>query len=380
MRIILATPIYPPEIGGPATYAKELSRRLAKAEHITIVAFGTEAEAVEGVKIVMVRKDQSLLSRLVEYFFVLLREARVADTIYVQNAVASGLPAVLVGMLLRKPVVLKFVGDEAWERASQKGKTQKNLEAFLAAPEGGFSISVFLSIQKFVLNHVSAVVPPSEFLGNILNAHYGVPASKITVNYNAFEGTVATEDTVARKPHQILSVSRLVTWKRVDGIINALKILKHNFPDVTLVVAGEGPEEAKLKKLAQELGVEASVTFLGRVLRADTDRLEKESGVMVLNSTYEGLPHIALESFATHTPLVATDIPGTREAVIHERSGLLVPQGDDATLAVAIGRIFNEPELREKVVSGATELLREKFSWDQHIQNLLAVFSSLKEN
>lgn len=101
---------------------------------------------------------------------------------------------------------------------------------------------------------------------------------------------------------------------------------------------------------------------------------------MVLNSTYEGLPHIALESFATHTPLVATDIPGTREAVIHERSGLLVPQGDDATLAVAIGRIFNEPELREKVVSGATELLREKFSWDQHIQNLLAVFSSLKEN
>lgn len=380
MRIILATPIYPPEIGGPATYAKELSRRLAKAEHITIVAFGNEAEAVEGVKIIMVRKDQSLLARLVEYFFVLLGEAREADTIYVQNAVASGLPAVLVGMLLRKPVVLKFVGDEAWERASQKGKTKKNLDEFLAAPEGGLGISIFLSIQKFVLHHVSAAVPPSEFLGNILNSYYGVPASKITVNYNAFEGTIADGDSMVRKPHQILSVSRLVVWKRVDGIINALKILKHEFPDASLVVAGEGPEEVKLKKLAQDLGVAESVSFMGRVLREDIERLEKESGVMVLNSTYEGLPHIALESFATHTPLVATDIPGTREAVIHERSGLLVPPGDDATLAVAIGRVFNEPDLREKVVSGATELLREKFSWDQHIQNLLAVFSALKEN
>jgi len=380
MKIIIATPLFPPEIGGPATYTRELATRLAKPEHITIVAFGNEAEAVEGVKIVLVRKDQSLPSRLVEYFFVLLREAKSADIIYVQNAVASGLPAVLVGMLLRKQVVLKFVGDEAWERASQRGKTKKNLEDFLAAPEGGLSISIFLSIQKFVLNHVSAVVPPSEFLDNILSSYYGVPASRITVNYNAFEGTIATGDSVVRKQHQILSVSRLVSWKRVDGIINALKILTHNFPDASLVVAGEGPEEAKLKKLAQDLGVEGSVTFLGRVLREDIERLEKESGVMVLNSTYEGLPHIALESFATHTPLVATDIPGTREAVIHEKSGLLVPPCDDATLAVAIGRIFNEPLLREKVVSGAAELLLEKFSWDQHIQNLLAVFAQLKEN
>src|SRR3569832_25851 len=190
MRIVLATPIYPPEIGGPATYTKELATRLASSEQVTIVAYADKAEVVEGAKLVLVAKSQGLVSRLWQFFVVLLREAKGAQVIYVQNAVAAGLPAVLAGMLLRKPVMLKFVGDEAWERATQAGKTKKNLAEFLAAPDGGLQSSIFISIQRYVLNHVSAVVPPSQFLGDILSANYGVAPSKIHVNYNAFD-TVA---------------------------------------------------------------------------------------------------------------------------------------------------------------------------------------------
>src|SRR3569623_1007794 len=217
MKIVLATPIYPPEIGGPATYTKELAMRFAKSEQVTIVAYADEAQVVEGAKLVLVAKSQGLLTRLVQFFFALVREAARADVIYVQNAVAAGLTAALAGRLLRRPVVLKFVGDEAWERATQAGKTQKNLADFLAQPQGGLKTSVFISIQRFVLTHVSAVVQPSELLGEILSGYYGVEPTKITVNYTAFEGAPTTQ-TAPRKPRQKLSVPRLVSWKRIDGI------------------------------------------------------------------------------------------------------------------------------------------------------------------
>jgi glycosyltransferase involved in cell wall biosynthesis len=380
MRIILATPIYPPEIGGPATYTKELATRLSKSEQITIVTYADEAQVIEGTKLVLVAKSQGLITRLVQFFFALLREARKADVIYVQNAVAAGLPAALAGLLLKKPVVLKFVGDEAWERATQVGKTKKNLAEFLAAPEGGLKTSIFISIQRFVLNHVTAVVPPSEFLAEILEAYYGVPPGRVSVNYNAFEGAEASAESIVRKPHQVLSVGRLVLWKRIDGIMGAFKILRNAYPDATLVIAGEGPEEQKLKSLAQELGIAEAVEFKGRVSREQVGLLEGESGVIVLNSTYEGLPHIALEAFASRTPLVATDIPGTKEAVMHEKTGLLVPAGDEATLAVVIERIFAEPELRLRLVTGGLEALSGKFSWEQHLQSLLAIMASFKDN
>ncbi len=379
MRIILATPIYPPEIGGPATYTKELATRLAKAEQITIVTYADEAQVMPGTKLVLVAKSQGVFSRLIQFFFAMLREAGKAQVIYVQNAVAAGLPAVLAGMLLKKPVVLKFVGDEAWERAAQAGKTKKNLAEFLSAPEGGLKTSIFISIQRFVLNHVSDVVPPSQFLGEILIAFYGVPREKVSVNYNAFEGAAVSVES-SRKQRQIVSVGRLVSWKGVDGIMRALKIVRNAYPDATLVVAGTGPEEANLKKLAQELGLAEAVEFKGALSREEVAALEAESGLMVLNSTYEGLPHVALEAFAARTPLIASDIPGTREAVVHEKNGLLVPAGDDATLAVSIERVFADEVLRLRLITGGLESLKEKFSWEQHLQNLLAIFASLKDN
>jgi len=98
----------------------------------------------------------------------------------------------------------------------------------------------------------------------------------------------------------------------------------------------------------------------------------------VLNSTYEGLPHTALTSFAAGIPIVATSIPGTDEAVYDEKSGLLVPAGDDAALAQAIERLFIDAELRAKLIAGGKQILEEKFSWSAHIETLLALCESVR--
>ncbi len=378
MKIILATPVYPPEIGGPATYTKELAERLRSDHEIVIVAYASTSEIIPGTTLYIASKRRPLPLRFFKYLFDLFRASSGADVIYVQNAMASGLPAVLVGMLRGIPVVLKFVGDEAWERATQERRTKKQLEEFLATPEGGWRTRIRMGIQEFVLRRAAIVTTPSAYLAEALVRTYHVPASRMVVNYNAAEETETLPFSAENIPHSIVATARLTKWKGIDGIIRATKLLLPKFPDVQLRIAGDGPEEANLKTLTKELGMEKHVEFLGRVSRAETWHLRKISEVYVLNSTYEGLPHTALTSFAAGIPIVATDIPGTNEAVYHEKTGLLVEPGNDQALANAVARLFDDAPLRAKLVEGATQILKEKFSWEVHLKTLLGLFESVR--
>jgi len=378
MRIILATPLYPPEIGGPATYTAEIAKRLRGAHTISVVAYTDLGTQIEGTTLVRVHKSRPLPLRLISFFFTLLKATKGADVVYAQNAVAAGLPAMLVGKIRRIPVVIKFVGDEAWERATQARQTKKTLEEFLAHPEGGIKIRLIKWVQGVTLRHVDVVTTPSAYLREALVREYRVRPENGVVNYNAAEDVVANVS-VARTPHQIITTARLTAWKGVDGIIRAVAMIAKQFPAVRLVVVGDGPEKESLVRLVKEKGLEKNVEFLGRVEHDVALRRQQESAVQVLNSTYEGLPHIVLESFATQTPIVATNIPGTNETVYNEKTGLLVEAGDDAALAHAIIRVFEEDALREKIVSGGTELLHEKFSWQSHVSKLLGIFTSLQK-
>lgn len=378
MKIVLATPVYPPEIGGPATYTKELAERLKDSHEIVIVAYASTSTPIPGTKLFVASKRRPLPLRLLKFTYDLYQAADEADVIYVQNAMAAGLPAVIVGALRGIPVVLKFVGDEAWERASQERRTTKRLEEFLAHPEGGWRTWLRMKIQGFVLRRANIVTTPSAYLRDAIVRTYGIEDSRAVVNYNAAEKEAEAPFEATVIPHQIVATARLVEWKGIDGIVRAVALLRKEFPDVRAVIAGDGPEEERLKSLAKELDVSDCVTFTGRVSRTETWHLRKSSEVYVLNSTYEGLPHTALTSFAARIPMVATDIPGTNEAVYDGVSGLLVKPGDDQALADAIARLFKDTTLREKLVEGADRILHDKFSWEAHLATLLSFFESVR--
>lgn len=377
MKLLIATPIYPPEIGGPATYTKELCERIRRDYDVTVITYTNSAEPIEGTRLIPIGKGRPLLIRLSVFFLKLLRVAKKFDVIYVQNAMAAGLPVALVNILTGTPFVLKFVGDEAWERATQHRRTTKRLEEFMENPDGGIKIRLMMMVQGFVLRRASIVTTPSQYLSDALVRTYGVRRENAIVNYNAAENTEIIPFPTTRATHQIATTARLVAWKGIDGIIRALAMIKKKFPDAQLVIAGDGPEMENLKKLAAENDVSNSVAFLGNVSRAETWQLRKNSELYVLNSTYEGLPHTALTSFAAEIPMIATNIPGTNEAVYHEKTGLLVEAGNDAQLADAIERLFNDKKLAQTIVEGGTKLLRDKFSWEAHIKTLTKIFESV---
>jgi glycosyltransferase involved in cell wall biosynthesis len=384
-KILLATPIYPPEIGGPATYTKELSQRLHDKYDLTILTYGEEGKSpvFPGTKLITINKSLSMPIRVLMYTLKLLSISKDFDLIYVQNAVASGLPVAINKMIRKTPFILKFVGDEAWERATQRKETTKFLEDFLAnykTEKLGKWIKVLLAIQRFTLQKADIVTTPSQYLGEALIKNYGVKAENFLVNYNASE----TEDKelefpVAKKEFQVCTTARLTKWKNIDGLIEAIKIVKPKFPELSFVTSGDGPELTHLQNLTKKLDAEGYVKFLGRVSREETYKLRKESAIYILNSTYEGLPHTALTTFQARIPIIATDTPGTNEAVYDGVTGLLVPVNNPNKLAEAIERLLNDKGLQKKLVEGGTKILNEKFSWEAHIKNLESFFNKISK-
>lgn len=377
MKIVIATPIYPPEIGGPATYTKEIVSLLAKEHEVTVVAYTDDTRNPEGATLLSVSKQSRLPVRLWRFFKAVRKAAKEADVLYVQNAMAAGLPTVLAGKLTGTPVVLKFVGDESWERATQHNLTSKRLQAFLESPEENLKIKLMRKLQGWVLRQAMIVTTPSQYLGEVIQSAYRITPGRVITNYNAVEIPTEAPFTEEKKPHQLVATARLVAWKGIDGIIKAVARLKQDYPDVHLVVHGDGPSRAEYEELTRTLQLENHVTFTGNVSRTQTWHTRKVSGVYVLNSTYEGLPHTALTSFAAKIPIVATDISGTNEAVYHEKTGLLVEPNNPEQLATAIVRLFEDPTLQTTLVDNAWQSIHDKFSWEAHTKKLLELFDTV---
>lgn len=377
MQIVLATPVYPPEIGGPATYTKELCERLSDTHHLTVVALSDEGREFPRTKLIKISKQQNLSIRLWKFFTALYTSSKEADLIYVQNAMAAGLPTALVSIFTGIPFILKFVGDEAWERATQSKHTTKLLEEFYEHPAGPLRIRLMMLVQGWVLRRAELVTTPSEYLGRAIQKKYNINPERIKTNYNAGEETESYPIETPKVKHQMVTTARLTSWKGVDGIIRATALLKEKYPDIRFVCAGDGPEMENLKNLAHELSLDKEVNLLGKISRAETWQLRKTSEVYVLNSTYEGLPHTVLTSFAAEIPTVATNIPGTDEAVYHESTGLLVHVDSPNEIAEAVSRLFENPDLQKTLVENGKKLLKEKFSWEAHIKTLNSFFETV---
>lgn len=120
MKIVIATPLYPPEIAEPAPYTKELARRLSKNHTVTVVAYARIPEKVPGVHIIAVNKRWPRLVRLLAYTHALWRAKHNADVIYAINGPSVEFPILLVSFVSRAPFFFAIADHTAHERAGKK--------------------------------------------------------------------------------------------------------------------------------------------------------------------------------------------------------------------------------------------------------------------
>jgi glycosyltransferase involved in cell wall biosynthesis len=164
----------------------------------------------------------------------------------------------------------------------------------------------------------------------------------------------------------LLVVAALVHRKGIDVLLTALARLADEGLQPALWIAGQGPARPALEKQARELRLESRVRFLGQ--RSDVADLLSACDVFILPSRHEGLGVAALEAMAAGRPIVATRVGGLAEAVVHERTGLLVPPEDPAALANALARLLRDPELRAQLAAQGPARIAEGFRADDLVK------------
>jgi len=173
----------------------------------------------------------------------------------------------------------------------------------------------------------------------------------------------------------LLVVAALFPRKGVDVLLDALGRLAEDGLRPALWIAGQGPARPALEKQARELGLAHQVRFLGE--RADIADLLAACDVFILPSRSEGLGVAALEAMAAGRAVVATRVGGLAEAVVHERTGLLVPPGDPAALAGALAPLLRDPALRARLAAAGPARIDEGFRADQLVEAYEALYGEL---
>ncbi len=375
MRLFIASGIFHPESGGPATYLYRLLPELqVRGYDVRVLTFGDDPAGGYPYTVQRIpRRD--FLRRTAEYALASRAAIPWADLIYIHSA---GLP--LWPSARNKPRVLKIVGDLAWERAVRRGwiAPDEDIDRFQRA-RYDWRVEWFKRQRAREVRGMDRVIVPSQYLREMVIG-WGVEPERVALIYNALDEDApvsALTQAEARAALDLdagpllLTVARLTAWKGIDHLIRAIA----QVPDVRLVVAGDGPDEARLSALADAAGVADRVIFLGRVPR---DRLAiyfRAADYTVLYSGYEGLSHTLLESLRAGTPVIASDKGGNPEVVRHGQNGLLVPYVDVGALVETIRAAFSG-EVRARLAAGTAAGL-ERFRWATLVEQTERVLESV---
>lgn len=382
MRVLIATPIFPPEIGGPATYTAELARELVeRGNSVTVVTFsrGT-VDKIPGVDVVQVSQVGTMLGRQRRLLSTLVHYSQNADIIYSQGGVDVGLGSLITARYRGLTFIVKYVGDLSWEPAYVTGKTRKLLDKYLERPDAGLYYDLIRRIQGFVLRRADLVVVPSEYLKDLLVKHYCLSRKKIHVILNSVDldayARITPDASISGYP-RLSTIGRFVPWKNIDGIIEAMSILITDFPEARLYIIGSGPEQGRLEVLVDSLDLGKNITFTGRLEHDATLSIVKGTDTFLLNSSYEGLPHVVIEAMALGIPVVATDIEGTRETIEDGVTGYLFPLGSTGELTDRIKHLIEDAPRRERIVKRARKSLATHFNWKRNVSVLEGLFKEL---
>ncbi|MBU4284993.1 glycosyltransferase family 4 protein [Patescibacteria group bacterium] len=349
MKIVIASGIYPPDIGGPATYSQTTAREFTKQGiNVSLICYSDKKqEDNENFKIVRILRKNKLFRYLL-YFWNLLKLARNCDVIYAQGPLAAGLPTMWVSKILRKKFVIKVVGDYAWEQGVNQFGVKELIEEFQNKKYNS-RIERIRRIQKKVCKSADKIIVPSEFLKKIVKG-WGINENKIKVIYNAFSGIENWKSEIENLNLDgdiIISAGRPEPWKGFDTLDEIMSDLLKENPKFKLVIA---------TKLSHN---ELMAYF-------------KTSMIFVLNSGYEGFSHILLEAMACELPVITTNVCGNPEIVRNSYNGLLVEYNNKEQIKNAILRLWKDENLRRKFIENGKKTL-EKFKLEIILEETLNV-------
>jgi sugar transferase (PEP-CTERM/EpsH1 system associated) len=243
-----------------------------------------------------------------------------------------------------------------------------------------------LVTQRFLWRTVQRVLCVSQAHRQRLVETVGFPYERLTlilngVDVQAFPPRPADKDTIRADlgleldPIYIGTVGNLRPVKNQALLLQAAQQVCARYHNVRVVIIGEGPLRGQLVRTAEALGIQKQVCLLGA--RAEISELLNALDIFVLPSLSEGLPMSVLEAMACGLPVVATDVGGIPEVVVHGQTGLLVSSQDVQQLAAALETLVQQPGLRLTLGHQGRARVVEHFSLQRMVHDYEGLYKSL---
>ena len=179
---------------------------------------------------------------------------------------------------------------------------------------------------------------------------------------------------------EILTVGRLIERKGHTVLIRAMAQIAATRDDVVLTIVGEGQERPRLESLIRELGLAERVQLTGSVSDEELERAYARCDMFVLPAIVdsagdtEGLGMVLLEAMRYEKPVIASDIGGITDIVIHEETGILAPPADPAALAAAIVALLDNREMAERLGKQGRQINARRFAWNHIVATYLDIY------
>jgi len=217
-----------------------------------------------------------------------------------------------------------------------------------------------------------------------LRKYEHISSKKLQVIENGVDGDIYRKDIDYKKKCAELGISpddlviglgvRLVEQKGISYLLHAMNKLISDYPNIVLLIAGEGDQRRALEEMSVDLKLGKHVKFLGP--RMDIDEILKVIDIYVLPSFWEGLPMVLLEAMASGCPIVATNVGGVGKAIEHGVNGTLIPPRDSDAIYLAIKELIDNPELRDAYAESGQKIFDKKFSSKGMVDKYQDIFIS----
>lgn len=382
MKILLLTTAYKPLTGGSELAIEAVTQRLSDCQFDIVTARHDSRhpaeEKQERINIFRVGRGFHLTRFFLPKTFLplaifwkahqLMRQGQRYDLVHVfQASQAAGAAWLLKFFYPRLPMVLTL----------QEGK---NLS------QQNYLVRFF---RKLIFGKMDRVTAISHCLKNYLIEQNPAKIASVIpngVNWNHFSQDVSRKELaqltewLGIKPgaKTVISVSRLVDKNGLAHLVEAMAVLKQRRPQENyhLLLAGEGYLKKSLMELVNRLNLDQQVTFAGMVSQQDLPKYLRISQIFVRPSSSEGLGNSFLEAMAAGVPVIGPAVGGIPDFLTDGQTGLF-SRNNPLDIAQKIEMIFDNEELRQKIISQARDLIKEKYHWDQIAQEYRKIYAQL---
>ena len=376
MRVLVTVGIFPPDIGGPATFVPKIAKyfqdELNYEIEILTLSDNKNSNINDDFSVKRIDRNLPIIYRWLKTIFTIYKLGKNKDLIFVNGL---GTETTIANIFLKKKIIRKIVGDPVWERAYSKAKISESFDEF-QVKNYGFSISFQKKVRSFSIKKSDIIVTPSQHLKNfILNLGF---KNKIEIINNGVFIPEENTNIFTNDQINITIVSRLVAHKNIEKIIKAISDL--NSPLINLNIIGDGPELNQLQKISLESNNKDNIIFHGKLNRDDINHIFLKSDIYIQASNYEGLPHSLLEAMSYGIPVLCTPVGECKEILGNEDRGYILdlPVSKN-NIKSKISEIIGEKNIANKKGERGKDFINEKYNLTNSFNLYKNLFTRLLE-